>query len=67
VVSVLKGIGYLIAAIAILTVLASGGILFLAVGVAIGLLFSLTSIVLFTASGLRAFFEGDFSKSKSKD
>jgi len=27
----------------------------------------LMSIVLFTASGLRAFFEGDFSKTKSKD
>ena len=63
-VSVLKGIGYLIAAIAILTVLFSGGFLFIAVGLAVGLLFSLISVILITASGLRSLFEDTSTKNK---
>jgi len=60
--SVLKGIGYLIAAIAVLTVLFSGGILIVAVGMALGILVSLISMTLFTASSLKAFFEEDTPK-----
>jgi hypothetical protein len=56
VISVLKGIGYLIAAVAVLTVLLSAGALIVAVGLAVGLLVSVVSMVLFTASGLRSFF-----------
>jgi len=66
VVSVFKGIGYLIAAIAVLTVLFSGGFLVIAIGFAIGLLLSVTSMIFFTASALRSFFESDPGKDTVK-
>jgi len=66
VVSVLKGIGYLIGAIAVLTVLLSGGVLVIAVGFALGLVVSVASMILFTASGLRSFFEDAPAKQATK-
>ena len=65
-VSVLKGVGYLIGAIAVLTVLLSGGFLVIAIGFALGLVVSVASMILFTASGLRSFFEADLAKPATK-
>jgi hypothetical protein len=56
----------LIAAIGVITVLLSGGILVIVVGFALGLVVSVTSAILFTATGLRSFFESDSAKPATK-
>ena len=69
--SALKGIGYLIAAVAVLTILLSAGAFIVLVGLVVGLLISVVSMTLFTASGLRSYFEADSTpaprKRSSKD
>jgi len=54
---VLKVIGYLIAAIMVLTVLVTGGLFIVALAIAGGLILSLITTVIFTASSIRAYFE----------
>ena len=54
---VLRGIGYVRAAIAVLTVLGTGSLLIIFLGILGGLLFSLITGILFTASAIRAYFE----------
>jgi len=53
----LKAIGYLIAAVAVLTVLFSGGILIIGLGLLVGFLLSLLGSVLLTASGIKSLME----------
>ena len=55
----LKCIGYLIAAIAVLTVLASGAMLIIGLGILAGVILTVVSSVFFTASRIRAYIEGD--------
>lgn len=54
---VLKGICYIVAAIAVLTVIVSGGVFIILAGIAVGLLLDVIGAVLFTATGLRAYFK----------
>lgn len=54
---VLKGIGYLILAVAVLTVLVFGGAFIVIVGVLFGCVLSLIGSTIFTASSLKSFFE----------
>lgn len=51
----LKLIGYLIAAVAVLTVLASGGLLIILAGIVIGIILDLVGATLFTAGALKAY------------
>lgn len=61
---ILKGIGYLIAAIAVLTVLFFGGAIVLIIGVVLGLVLNMVGLTVFTATSLKAFFS---SEAKSSD
>ena len=56
---VLKGIGYLILAVAVLTVLFFGGAFILVVGSVIGLVMSVVGSTVFTASSLKAYFSSE--------
>lgn len=56
---VLKGIGYLILAVAVLTVLFFGGAFIIVVGVVIGLVMSAVGSTVFTASSLKAYFSAE--------
>ena len=53
----LKCIGYLVAAIAVLTVLATGAMLIIGTGLLIGVILSVATSVVFTASSIRAYCE----------
>lgn len=54
---VLKGLGYLIAAVAVLTVLCSAGLFVILAGLAVGIILDVAGATLFTAAALRAYFE----------
>lgn len=53
---VLKGIGYLILAVAVLTVLFFGGVFIIGLGILVGLVMSAVGSTVFTASSLKAYF-----------
>jgi hypothetical protein len=56
---VLKGIGYLILAVAVLTVIFFGGIFIIGVGILFGLVMSAVGTTVFTASSLKAYFSSE--------
>jgi K+-transporting ATPase c subunit len=57
--AVLKGIGYLILAVAVLTVLFFGGAFIIVVGILFGLLMSVVGTTVFTASSLKTYFSSE--------
>lgn len=60
---VLKPIGYLIAAVAVLTALLMGAMLVVAVGLVVGMLGSLIGTTIFTAYGLKSYFNSSKKRS----
>jgi len=62
-VGVLKAIGYLIAAVAVLTVLAMGGMLIVVIGLVVGAIGSLIGTTVFTAYGLKNYFDSNKKRS----
>lgn len=55
----LKLVGYLIAAVAVLTVLVSGGLLIILLGIVVGIILDVVGATLFTAGALKAYFDSD--------
>lgn len=53
---VLKGIGYLIAAVAVFTALCFGGLFIIIAGFALGIFLDVAGAVLFTAAAIRVYF-----------
>lgn len=62
---VLKLIGYLIAAVAVLTALVMGGLLIVVIGLVVGALGSLIGTTVFTAFGLKNYFDSAKKRSDS--
>ena len=60
---VLKLVGYLVAAVAVLTALFMGALLVVAVGLVIGMLGSLAGTTIFTAYSLKSYFNSDKKRS----
>lgn len=58
----LKLIGYLIAAVAVLTVLISGGIFIIIAGIVVGLILDVAGTTIFTAAALKAYVESEKKK-----
>ena len=54
---ILKGICYLVAAIAVLTAILTGAAFVAIVGILFGIMLNIVTLVIFIANGLRAFFE----------
>lgn len=55
---VLKTVGYLVAAVAVLTALFTGVLVVVVIGIAGGILLDLCGATFFTAASMRAYFEG---------
>ena len=53
----MKIVGYLVAAVALLTALVSGAILIIIIGIAFGLVLNLSAATFFTAGMIKRFFE----------
>lgn len=60
---VLKAIGYLIAAVAVLTALFTGVLFVVVIGIAVGLLLDLVGATIFTAYSLKSYFNSDKKRS----
>ena len=56
---VLKAIGYLVAAVAVLTALATGVLFVIVIGIAGGLLLDFVGATIFTAYGLKNYFNSN--------
>lgn len=56
---VLQGIGYLVAAVAVLTVLFFGGVFIIGAGILVGLVMSAVGSTVFTAGALKAYFSSE--------
>ena len=60
---VLKLVGYLIVAVAVLTALAMGALFVIVIGIAGGLLLDLAGATIFTASALKMYFNSEKKRS----
>lgn len=62
---VLKCVGYLVAAIAVLAAIVFGGITLLVIGIIIGVLIDVFAALLLTAASLKSYFGGERSDKKT--
>ena len=55
----LKAIGWLLAAVVVVTMILTGGFILIIVGIAIGLFLDILGLIILTAAALKAHFESD--------